>query len=639
MKLKGTKIGPYEIVEELGCGGMGRVLKAYEWELGRYVAIKMMFESLSNESTVVERFLREARAMAQLTDPHIVQIYTVGMHEDQPYFAMELVEGETLAAKIRREGQLSLPAALEITAQVAMGLAHAHEKGVIHRDIKPSNILLSKRGLVKVADFGIAMSIQEEATRLTGTGQSIGTPGYMSPELCMGHPISAASDIFSLGVVLFEMLTGKLPVQEESPLGIIREIVNFQLPDLQALCPGLDPLADRILRKMLERDSTRRYQSCRELLDDLLSHPAVGLVKFSTAPLTSGIAKGQSLEAAQEAASPVGRSSPSSGGAMEGISREPTPGEAPLVGTSASLPEAAVTVAQSVREQGVDRDRTTETPAVPAAAMAATTRKSWMKRFVSASVLIAAALPFAIGLAVLLSRHELFASSSDDGYGAGGPADDGGEEGFLARIWPWGTNDERNAKAKELSETFTPVISMGASAVLDPSNPSSPPKLIGHADMRITAQPRFQQSRTRKPGAMKTVALLAIGEEVVAAPFVQGFKDALQHPSIKVVEATQLADLTGLLDPQRIDYPSIMKRLSPKAQGLGVVVSRRGVKGEVELNMRFVDLRDGREPVGDLRRTLAAGSAAEGSLDPASSSWFDKVREQIASAAEPRARR
>lgn len=264
-----TQIGHYQIVGELGRGGMGVVYKGYETALQRHVAIKLMSEALAHQPEVVERFLREARAMGQLSDPHIVQIYYIGEHAGQPFFAMEFVEGETLAERLRREGRIEPHEAAGLLMQAAQGLAVAHERGVIHRDIKPANLMLTRRGLLKVTDFGIALAQRDVASKLTGTGQFVGTPGYLSPEVCLGHPIDARSDIFALGIVFFEMLAGRLPFTDASPLGMMLEVVQSSIPDIRTINASVPAELVVILQRMLEKEAARRYPDCEALIADL----------------------------------------------------------------------------------------------------------------------------------------------------------------------------------------------------------------------------------------------------------------------------------------------------------------------------------------------------------------------------------
>jgi predicted Ser/Thr protein kinase len=270
-----NKVGHYDVVCELGRGGMGVVYKGFEPALNRYVAIKTLSESLSHDESVKERFLREARAMAQLNDAHIIQIYFIGEEDGQPFFAMEFVEGESLSSFLKREGKMTPAQAAKVIHQTALGLSTAHDKGVVHRDIKPANLMLTTRGAIKIADFGIALAQQDFSKKLTGTGEFVGTPGYLSPEVCLGKPVDLRSDVFSLGIVLFEMLTGRMPFTDESPLGLLLEVVKAEVPDVRQLNSDVDPELARILTRMVAKDPGDRYASCHELVTDLQRHPAV----------------------------------------------------------------------------------------------------------------------------------------------------------------------------------------------------------------------------------------------------------------------------------------------------------------------------------------------------------------------------
>ena len=268
-------LGHYDIVAELGRGGMGVVYKGHETSLNRYVAIKVLADALAHDESVKERFLREARSMASLNDPHIIQIYFIGEDDGQTYFVMEFVDGESLGSVLKREGKLTPEQSAKIIHQTAQGLATAHDKGVIHRDIKPGNLMLTSRGMVKIADFGIALSTQDFSKKLTSTGEFVGTPGYLSPEVCQGKPVDQRSDIFSLGIVLFECLAGRMPFTDESPLGLMLEVVKAQIPDVCSLNKDVDAELSRILTKMVAKEPADRYQSCQELVADLQRHPLV----------------------------------------------------------------------------------------------------------------------------------------------------------------------------------------------------------------------------------------------------------------------------------------------------------------------------------------------------------------------------
>jgi eukaryotic-like serine/threonine-protein kinase len=290
-----SKVGHYDIVQELGRGGMGVVYKGFEASLNRHVAIKLMSESLAHDQQVVERFLREARSMAQLNDPHIIQIYMIGEDQGQPFFAMEFVEGESLSQTLRREGKIESKRAAGIIAQAAQGLSVAHDRGVVHRDIKPANLMLTPRGLVKVADFGIALANHDFEKKLTGTGEFVGTPGYLSPEVCLGKLVDQRSDVFSLGIVLFEMLAGRMPFTDQSPLGLMLEVVQADIPDVRSLGADAPQPLVAVLNKMLAKDPDQRYLSCHDLLSDLaktgaiastvnVATPAPGITSASTLP-------------------------------------------------------------------------------------------------------------------------------------------------------------------------------------------------------------------------------------------------------------------------------------------------------------------------------------------------------------------
>lgn len=312
------RLGHYEIVAELGRGGMGVVYKAYEADLDRYVAIKVLSRSLGHDPGVRERFLREARSMAALNDPHIVQIHAIGEDEGQPYFVMEFVAGESLSAMLRREGTLDQARAAAVTRQAALGLAAAHDHGVTHRDVKPGNLMISSRGTVKVADFGIALSGQDMASKLTSTGELVGTPGYLSPEVCLGKPVDQRSDIFSLGIVLFEMLTGDTPFKDESPLGLMLEVVEAKIPDVRQINADTDAQLATILERMIAKDPEQRYQDCHALATDLAALPMLAdAAATRLQPQLSAAAMtriGDSAPPAEPATQPV--TAPTPAGAM-----------------------------------------------------------------------------------------------------------------------------------------------------------------------------------------------------------------------------------------------------------------------------------------------------------------------------------
>lgn len=260
------RIGHYEIISELGRGGMGVVLKAHEQSLNRYVALKVLGEHLSEDPSYVQRFLREARSAAALNHPNIVQIYSVDEFEGKHYFAMEFVSGKSVLQMIRSEGKIEPVESARLCLQAASGLAAAHEKNIIHRDIKPANLMVDERGLLKITDFGLAL-LGGGASRLTATGMFMGTPGYLSPEQCRDEEIDARTDIYSLGVTLFEMLTGSIPFKADSPLALLRQILEVEPPDVRDLNPEVPEGLRQILKKMMAKNRDERYASA-----DLLAH-------------------------------------------------------------------------------------------------------------------------------------------------------------------------------------------------------------------------------------------------------------------------------------------------------------------------------------------------------------------------------
>jgi len=279
-----TAIGKYDIVDELGRGGMGVVYKAWEESLQRFVAIKMLGDQLVQDQTVVERFLREARAVADLNHPNVVQVFAVDTFEGRPYFAMEYVEGESLTDLIHTSQRVDPKRAVRIVREAAAGLAAAHAKEVVHRDIKPDNIMMTKHGGVKVVDFGIA-KVDDPDSKLTATGMMVGTPNYISPEVCLGQDVDARSDIFSLGIVFFEMLAGETPFKADSPIAMMTAVVQAEVPDIRTLNPDVDEEMRQILSHMLHKQREFRYQGCQEIIDDLTAYLEGNEPPYATAAM------------------------------------------------------------------------------------------------------------------------------------------------------------------------------------------------------------------------------------------------------------------------------------------------------------------------------------------------------------------
>ncbi|MFC3195011.1 serine/threonine-protein kinase [Marinicella sediminis] len=272
------KFGHYEVVSELGRGGMGVVYKAWEPSLNRHVAIKALGEHLLEDEGLIERFTREAKSMAAINHPNVIQVYYIGKEDRQPFFAMEFIEGVSLDDLLRGNHVLSVPHAKDILRQACAGLAVAHDQDLVHRDIKPANLMLCDDGTVKVVDFGIAQT-REYGDKLTNTGEFVGTPGYLSPEVCTGKEVDARSDIFALGIVFYEMLAGKVPFENDSPLGLMLEVVQADIPDIRAINKKVDKKTSYILEKMIAKNPEERCQSCQEVIRFL--GPSSGTVSLA----------------------------------------------------------------------------------------------------------------------------------------------------------------------------------------------------------------------------------------------------------------------------------------------------------------------------------------------------------------------
>jgi len=261
----GTRVGRYEIVGEIGRGAMGAVWRARDPKLGREVAIKTIATAMSggdDRAEISARFEREARVAAQLAHPNIVGIYDAGSEGDSLYLVMELVEGETLGRRLATGRFPAASEALEIAAQAADALSCAHEAGVIHRDIKPANLLIGRDGRVKVSDFGVAKAVSER-TELTRTGMMVGSPAYMAPEQIKGMPLDGRSDLFSLGVVLFEMLLGRKPFPADTVTTLVYQILHEDPFEDAGLATSLGGELADFLRQVLAKDREARLADAR----------------------------------------------------------------------------------------------------------------------------------------------------------------------------------------------------------------------------------------------------------------------------------------------------------------------------------------------------------------------------------------
>jgi tRNA A-37 threonylcarbamoyl transferase component Bud32 len=273
MGIIGTLIaGRYRIDAEIGRGGMSTVYRAFDTVLERPVAIKMMHREIAADSDQLERFRREARSVAQLNHPNVVTVIDAGEEPSgdgdgdvgTPYIVLEFVAGETLKDVIRREAPLEIAQALAYAIEIARALGAAHECQIVHRDVKPHNVLISTEGAAKITDFGIARTLTEEG--LTMVGRVLGTTDYVSPEQALGEAVSIQSDLYSLGVVLYEMLTGEVPFQGDSPVAVAMKHVREEIPDVQLKRPGLSAATAAVVDRAVAKDLSRRYPDAASMV-------------------------------------------------------------------------------------------------------------------------------------------------------------------------------------------------------------------------------------------------------------------------------------------------------------------------------------------------------------------------------------
>jgi tRNA A-37 threonylcarbamoyl transferase component Bud32 len=259
--------GRYKLEAKLGSGGMSTVYLARDTTLDRPVAVKVMHREMSEQADQLQRFRQEARAVAKLSHPNVVAVIDAGEDGGHPYIVFEYVEGETLKQRINRVGALDAQEALAYAIEIARGLTVAHARNMVHRDIKPQNVLIDSEGRAKLTDFGISRQLEQDG--MTATGRVLGTTDYVAPEQAMGHPVDQRSDVYSLGVVLYEMLTGQVPFSADSQVGVAMKHVNEELPDVQQRRPELSAAAAMTVERATAKDPDGRYQSVGEMIGDL----------------------------------------------------------------------------------------------------------------------------------------------------------------------------------------------------------------------------------------------------------------------------------------------------------------------------------------------------------------------------------
>jgi len=275
---KDTLVGHYRIVEKIGSGGMGDVYLAEDTKLNRRVALKFLSPHLCQDEACRQRFEREAQAAAKLDHPNIVTVYEVGEFQGRPFFAMQHVAGQSLRELIKAK-ELPIERVTELAIQICEGLHKAHQSGIVHRDVKPANILIDADGRAKILDFGLASVAGTD--HLTKTGSTLGTIGYMSPEQAKGEEVDQRSDIFSLGVVLYEMITSKSPFKTDNDAATLRNITETEPEPLARYKSGVDAELQRIISKALQKDRALRYQHTDELSADLKSVRSTSLLPLT----------------------------------------------------------------------------------------------------------------------------------------------------------------------------------------------------------------------------------------------------------------------------------------------------------------------------------------------------------------------
>jgi serine/threonine-protein kinase len=259
--------GRFRLDEKIGSGGMSTVYLAFDPTLERWVAIKLMHRDISTDPDQLERFRREARAVARLNHPHVVTVIDAGEDDGTPYIVFEYVEGETLKERIARLGRLPVPEAVAYAIEIGRALSCAHSHRLVHRDVKPQNVLIDLDGRAKVTDFGIARSL--EAQGLTATGRVLGTTDYVSPEQAMGHSVTEQSDIYSLGICLYEMLTGEVPFKADTQVAVAMQHVREPLPDVQRRRPEISAALAAVVERATAKETRNRYATADAMVHDL----------------------------------------------------------------------------------------------------------------------------------------------------------------------------------------------------------------------------------------------------------------------------------------------------------------------------------------------------------------------------------
>src|SRR5687767_12201940 len=257
----GQMLGPYRIINQIGKGGMATVYKAYQASVDRYVAIKVLPSQLAESKEFAARFQQEARIIAKLEHPHILPVFDYGESNGIAYFVMRYLEAGTLKDKMEVGRPLPLNEIDKIFTQLTDALSYAHGHGIVHRDLKPTNALIDSQGNIFLTDFGIAKLLESASPRLTQTDAIMGTPAYISPEQAQGHTVDQRSDIYSLGIILYEMVTGSVPFTAETPLAVLFKHISDPLPPPSLIKPDIRPAVEKVILKALAKDPRDRFST------------------------------------------------------------------------------------------------------------------------------------------------------------------------------------------------------------------------------------------------------------------------------------------------------------------------------------------------------------------------------------------
>ncbi len=599
------RIGHYKIVSELGRGGMGVVLKAHEESLNRFVAIKLLGDHLEEDAEYIERFVREAQSAAALSHPNIVQIYAISEDDGHHYFVMEYVHGTSVQRMIQTKGKIPPAEAARLIIQAAAGLQIAHTQNVVHRDIKPANLMVTDQGLVKIADFGLAL-MGAATTRLTATGMLMGTPGYLSPEQCLDQSPDHRTDIYSLGVTFFEMVTGTMPFRADSPLALLRLIVEVEPPDVRELNPEVDAELRGIIARMLAKDREERYSSCTEVMADIQSWlEANGEPLQSTAGTAAGVMPPPPPSAPDEDINTQPTVAVQS--AATSAPAPPAPPPAPITAATAPSPQATAPATQPQTSQSRSRTGLIIAAIVvfivlgTAAAAVVTLKSGILDRIINRDD--------RHQIAELSEQERAAAQEPDDAAALTDPDPQGeenqssatddvvepatGDPPVVRGVSPSAaTGSETTATTRDTQgSTKTSNIHREADAMAEGNASTSPPP-------QIVAPP---------PTA---TIVLAVGEQLLAVEAEEYVKGRLRDAGVEILEVTAIPGLEGFVNTESRPSPEqVREALRPYARFLVPLrveylgdraisyMGQRDIVYQARVNMGLVDLQSGR-PMG-----------------------------------------